>query len=182
MKKILCVCLASVFILTLCSCSPRQEKNENDATTEASSITAAPVISLVADKETVTPGDTVNITVNVSEAPLVACYEMSVFADEKLSFIDSRQTDKSEMINEGVYKETDAPFFFMSGMIFTACDLTDNDMFVITYRVSEDAVSGEELSLTVSTSSFLLATDETGNETEDIFNNVLCNGVSLKVE
>ena len=182
MKKVLCVCLAAVFVLILCSCTKDREENAGDTTSETASDTSVPVISLVADKETVSPGDTVNVTVNISNAPLTACYEISVFADEKLSFVDSRETDKSEMINEGVYNETDTPYFFMTGIIFSACDLTDNDMFVITYRVSEDAVSGDELSLTVNTSSFHLATDETGDETADIFNSVLCNGISLKVE
>lgn len=185
MKKFFCICLATALMFSLCSCVSRQNEDDiqNTETSSAySEITASPVISLSADTEEAAPGDTVNITVNISDAPLVACYEISVFADERLIYIDSEECDKSEMINEGTYKETEKPYFYMSGISLTACDLIDNDVFVITYTVDEDAASGEELSLTVSTSSFMLATDETGNDTQEVFNKTTCKDVSVKVK
>ena len=185
MKKILCICLAAVFLLTLCACVPISSEKDSmgETTTGTSSLPdASPVISLTADKKTVSPGDTVKVTVNISDAPLVACYEVSVFADEKLVYIDAEECDKSEMINDGTYKETENPYFFMSGIILTACDLIDNDMFTITYSVDDNAVSGDELSLTVSSSSFMLATDTSGNEAYEVLGNVTCTGVTLKVE
>lgn len=181
MKKLISVCLVALLVFSLCSCVSVDKTKDRDDRTTQSDNDAAPVITLTADKEKVSAGDMLTVTVNISEAPLAACYEISVFADERLSYIDSEECDISEMINEGKYKDTDTPHFYMSGMILTACDLNDNDMFVITYSVGEDVRPGDELEFSVSTSSFLLSEDETGNKTDDVFNNVQCVGTSVKV-
>ena len=65
MKKIFSFTIALLMVLSLAACS-----GGNEATDETTEKTAAPVVSLVAERTEVLPGEEITVTVNVSEALL----------------------------------------------------------------------------------------------------------------
>ncbi len=173
MKKIFSFTIALLMVLSLAACS-----GGNEATDETTEKTAAPVVSLVAERTEVLPGEEITVTVNVSEALLTACFDIFVFADDGLE-VASVETCPSELILAANSKEEDGEeYVIVRGMSASTYDVADEDMCVITYKVKDDVAAGTKISLTLQVPTYQLGVDESGN---DIYN-VECSLQGLVLE
>lgn len=173
MKKIFSFTIALLMVLSLAACS-----GGNEATDETTEKTAAPVVSLVAERTEVLPGEEIAVTVNVSEALLTACFDIFVYADDGLE-VASVETCPSELILAANNKEEyGEEYVIVRGMSASTYDVADEDMCVITYKVKDDVAAGTNISLTLQVPTYQLGVDESGN---DIYN-VECSLQGLVLE
>lgn len=174
MKKILSIAVALLMILSLASCNPAGE----EATTEGVADENAPVVSLLSEKTTVSPGEEIKVTVHISEAPLTACFDIYVFAEDSLEIAGVRTCASELILAANSEEKNDEEYVAVTGMVATTYDVLDDDICNITYKVKEDALPGTKINLTVQVPTYQLGTDESGND----FYNVECNSQGLVLE
>ena len=163
-------------MLTACTAEPSAE----ESTTEEAP--AVPVVSLLCDDTSVKAGDTVELKVNVSHSPFTACFDIYVFADK--GFIYEKNTvTPCEMIlvanndaKDGVEKVA------IRGVVAETYDLPDNDICTITYKVSEDAASGDVINVILQVPSYQLGLDESGNDVYSVNEDIILNNITFTVE
>ena len=67
-------------------------------------------------------------------------------------------------------------------MVATTCDLIDDNVCVIKYKVSDDVKSGDELILTVKVPSYELGIDKNGNDVYSVASDVITEMLTLIAE
>lgn len=180
MKKILCVILSLVFVFSFVACT--DGNNEDANTSETSSDSGVPVISLVNEKTAVEPGEEVQIELHVKNAPLTACFDIYIYADEMLEYITS-ETVSSELILASNQEEADGiKRVVVRGMVAATYDILDDNICTVTYKVSEKAPSGTKLNLTVQSPMYQVGLDESGNDVYSVSDKIEFNGLVLEVQ
>lgn len=176
MKKIICVAIALLMLFSFVSCSGGSETTTEGNTDDA----VSPVISLVSDKTTVAPGEEIKVTLHVAEAPLTACFDILIFADETLEFSDVATCPSELILAANREEKAGEEYVIVRGMVAATYDVTDDDMCTVTYKVKDDVPSGSKISLTLQVPTYQLGLDESGN---DIYN-VECTlqGLVLEVQ
>ena len=173
MKKILSLTIALLMLLSFVSCS-----GGNEATDETTESAAAPVVSLVAEKTEVLPGEEIKVTVNVTDALLTACFDIFVYADDGLEVVAVETCPSELILAANNREEAGEEYVIVRGMSAATYDVADEDMCVITYKVKDDVAAGTKISLTLQAPTYQLGFDESG---DDIYN-VDCNLQGLVLE
>ena len=74
------------------------------------------------------------------------------------------------------------PTVAIRGIVAETYDLPENDICTITYKVSEDAVSGDVINLVLQVPTYQLGVDKSGNEVYDVEKQVETKNLVLTVE
>ena len=134
--------------------------------------------SLFADKTTVSPGDTVTVTLHAENCKNVACFELLISASEGLTDAVGKEKDVGDFITTVSDKNGAVD---LTAIIATTSTVKSLDMLTVTYKVSEDAASGDELIVEGSFRQFLVGTDESGDETADVTDLIPFESLTLTV-
>ncbi len=162
MKKILSITIALLMVLFLVSCSSGGEETTVDATADADG--AAPVVSLVTEKTAVKPGEEIRIMLHVSNAPLTACFDVCVYADNQLDFVDVETMASKLILAANQEKKGAEEYVIVRGIVASTYDVLDDDICEITYIVSQDAPAGTKINLTASVPVYQIGADKSGND------------------
>ncbi len=177
MKKIFCIALALVMIFSLVSCTSGGEETTADTESGAK---AAPVVSLVSEKTTVSPGEEITVSINIKDAPLTACFDVYVYADDYLEYVTS-ETVSSELILAANSEEKNGEeYFVVRGMVASTYDVIDEEICTVTYKLKEDAVAGTKINLTLQVPIYRIGLDESGNDIYSV--NCELQGLVLEVQ
>ena len=161
MKKILSIAIALLMLLCLASCS---NGGNEETTAEATDNETVPVISLVSEKTTVTPGEEIIVKLHIKDAPLTACFDIYAFADDALSYVEVT-TIPSQLILAANGEITDEEeFVTVRGMVAATYDVLDDDICEIKYIVKEDVPAGTKINLTLQVPTYKLGLDASGND------------------
>ncbi len=179
MKKITALILCLLLCFAAASCSDGQKETTAEDNNAAA---VAPRIKLVLDSAAVVAGETVEISVNISDAPLSACFDISVYSPRLLSYESSSASHSEFIIASNVVESEDTECVDVQGMVARTCDLLDDNVCVIRYKVSEDVKTGDKLVLTVRVPSYSLGTDESGNDTYSVAADVITENLTLIAE
>ena len=141
MKKIVSLALALLLVFTLASCT-----GGNEEITEDNGAADSPVISLVCDNTVVSAGEEIAVKVNISNAPLTACFDIYVISEDTLTYASS-PTSSEGLILVANNDETaeDGGRVIIRGMVASTYDVLDDNICTVKYTVSEDAVSGSKI-------------------------------------
>ena len=178
MKKILSIAFGLLLVLSLASCSSgNNEHTEDEAEKEA------PVISLLCDNTLVSAGDEIEIKVNISQAPLTACFDVYVLSEAALTYVSS-ETQASGLILAANIDETaeDGGRVVVRGMVASTYDVLDEDVCIVTYKVADEAESGSKINLTLQVPIYQVGFDKSGNDVYDVNSSVILNGIVLEVK
>ena len=178
MKKILSLLSAALFIfcMTSCSSSDGEETTDNQALNET-----APVVSLLAEKQSVKAGDTVEVTINIKNSPYTACFDIFVVSDE-LFVYENSDVYSNGMVLETNYDDTPGGSFVINGFVVETVNLEDADICTVTYTVSEQAKAGDIINVMLSVPSFQVGIDESGNDVLDVEASLILNNLVFTVE
>lgn len=180
MKKIIALFLCVLFCFSAMSCSGGTEETTASENNQVN--TVVPRIKLVLDSAAVVAGETVDIAVNISEAPLTACFDVFVYAPQQLTYESSDSLHSELIIASNIVESDNGKYVAVRGMVATTCDLSDDSVCVIQYKVSEDVKSGDELVLTVQVPLYQIGTDENGNDVYSVSESVVTEDLTLIVE
>ncbi len=178
MKKILSLLTAALFAFCLVSCS--SEKGE-ETTENFSENEIAPVISLKTEKLSVKAGETVDVVVNVKNAPFTACFDIFVVDDELFAYNDN-DISSNGMIIAANYEESSEGKLAIQGYVAETVNLEDADICTVTYTVSEQAEAGDIINVMLQVPSYQLGIDESGNDVIDVEAILTLNNLVLAVE
>lgn len=177
MKKIFCITLALVIIFSLASCSSGGEATTSDTESVAE---VAPVVSLVSEKTTVSPGEEITLLLNIKDAPLTACFDVYVYADDYLEYVTSETVSSELILAENSEEKNGEEYFVVRGMVASTYDVFDEDICTVTYKVSEAAAAGTKINLTLQAPIYRIGFDESGN---DVYNvDCALQGLVLEVQ
>ncbi len=177
MKKIFCVVIALLMLVSFASCSGGGEETTTDVSGETATV---PVVSLVSEKTAVAPGEEIKVTLHVADAPLTACFDILVFADAALQIKDVKTCPSELILAANREEKADEEYVILRGMVAATYDVADDDMCVITYKVKDDVPAGTKISLTLQVPTYQLGFDESGN---DIYNvDCTLQGLVLEVQ
>lgn len=177
MKKIFCVIIALLMLVSFASCSGGGEETTSDVSDNTATV---PVVSLVSEKTAVAPGEEVKVTLKVAQAPLTACFDILVFADDSLEFSDVKTCPSELILAANKEEKAGEEYVILRGMVAATYDVADDDMCVITYKVKDDVPAGTKISLTLQVPTYQLGFDESGN---DIYNvDCALQGLVLEVQ
>ncbi len=182
MKRLIVIMLCLLLCLSATACSAEKTEGGTGDTTGEASQYPSPVIRLIQDSAAVLPGETVDVILHISNAPLTACFDIYVYAPPELAY-DSSKTLHSELIvasNSVDYESAEC--VVVRGMVATTCDLTDDNISVITFTVPEDVKSGDELLISLQVPLYQLGTDEGGSDVYSVSANVITENLTLIVE
>ncbi len=180
MKKITALILSVLFCFAVASCSGGEE--QTTVSDDAGANTVAPKVKLVLDSAAVIAGETVDVAVNISEAPLTACFDIYVFAPEQLIYESSNSLHSELIIASNVVEREEKECVAVRGMVATTCDLLDDNICVIQYKVPEDAKSGDEIVFAVQVPLFQIGTDANGSDVYSVSSDVVTENLTLIVE
>ena len=177
MKKIFCVIIALLMIVCFASCSGGGEETTSDVPDNTATV---PVVSLVSEKTAVASGEEVKVTLKVAQAPLTACFDVLVFADDAIQIKDVKTCPSELILAANREEKADEEYVILRGMVAATYDVADDDMCVITYKVKDDVPAGTKISLTLQVPTYKLGFDESGN---DIYNvDCTLQGLVLEVQ
>lgn len=178
MKKIFFAVIAVLLVISFAACSDKEPVNET-TTEETSSV---PVVSLKTDNTAVKAGESVEIVVNISQSPLTACFDIYVVSDSLLIY-EKNSASAGEMMMAANFKEEDGvERVAIRGISAQTFDLPDNDVCTITYKVSEEAVTGDVINIVLQVPSYQLGLDESGNDVYSVNEELTLNNITLTVE
>ncbi len=177
MKRIVALILSALLVLCFTSCQT-EEKTEETTVDES---TVVPVVSLVCDNTTVKAGETVELRVNVRNSLFTACFDIYVIADELLVY-ESNRTSAGSMMMAANFEEKDGiSRVAIRGIVAETYDLPDNDICTVTYKVSEEAVTGDVINVILQVPSYQLGLDESGNDVYSVNDEIILNNITLTV-
>ena len=179
MKKIAVIFLCMLLCFTAASCSGGQEETTSENNSGAA---VTPQVKLVLDSAAVIAGETVDISVNVSQAPLSACFDIYIYSPEQLAYVSSQPSHSEFIIASNLVESEDTECVAVQGMVARTCDLLDDNICVISYKVSDDVKTGDKLVLTVRVPSYSVGTDESGNDTYSVGEDVITETLTLIAE
>lgn len=161
--KVLSFLLTCVLLVSFVACS-----NENDNTTSPSDTSSQGVstngmsVYLECDTLRVAPGEQFTVHCYVKDCPLFAAGDLNISFDaNKLSY----ELNETEINSLYTMSDTGKSDFTYSAYVLKTLDLSGEILFSVTFTVAEDCESGEQLSVSLSCISWLLGTDESGDET-----------------
>ena len=165
MKKIFCILIALMMLFSFAACTDSNEEVTSEEATEAATV---PVISLVSEKTAVVPGEEITVTLHIADAPLTACFDIFVFADDALEISDVKTCLSELILAANNETKADEEYVVVRGMVAATYDVTDDDICNITYKVGDDVPSGTKINLTLQVPTYQLGLDESGNDIYDV--------------
>ena len=120
------------------------------------------VLSLSADKTTVKPGDTVTVTVNLNNCKSIKSFGLFIMAQGSVEAVNSRKKanieDLTTEINTKGTNDYGEDGVLIGGYFKETGNLDNCDLYTIQYKVSDSAVSGETLLLSIESDLMVSAT------------------------
>lgn len=183
MKKLICILLSLVLVLSLASCA----NTGNDETTEPETVAKpdAPVVSLLTESTEVNAGDSVSVVLHIKDGINTACFDIFVFAEGKIEYVGEKKAkglDSSLILAANYMTEEDPAYVALRGIVASTCNIADNDVYSFEYKVSDDAVSGDKISVVAQIPMYQVGTDETGNEVYAVNEYIEINNLVLTVK
>lgn len=178
MKKLISSVLVLMLIFAFAACN--SETAGEESTTEEAS--AVPVVSLLCDDTSVKAGDTVELKVNIKYSPFTACFDIYVFADEGFVYEKNTVTPCEMILVANNDNKDGNEKVAIRGVVAETYDLPDNDICTITYKVSEDAASGDVINVILQVPSYQLGLDESGNDVYSVNEDIILNNITFTVE
>ncbi|MBR3768033.1 MAG: hypothetical protein IKL10_07335 [Clostridia bacterium] len=183
MKKILSIALVLIIVLSLTACSG---SNSDETTSDefGGNENSAPVVSLICDNTEVSAGDTVSVYIHIKDALYTACFDIYVYADEKLVF----ESEEAEVLNANlimaanIMDEDTDDYVAVRGIVSTTYDLPDNNIYRLDYKVSGDATSGDKLSVMAQVPTYQVGFDKSGNDVYSVEEEIQINNLVLTVK
>lgn len=162
MKKL--IALVSVILLLFSLMGMAACSGSKNADPNAQYLDGKESFSLTADKETVAPGDTVTVTFHAENCKNVACFDVILKTPDNVSMTGCKEKESGDFITSALESGNDVVF---SAIIATTGNIDSMDMMTATFTVSGSAVSGDTVTFKAEFSSYLVGTDESGDETAD---------------
>ncbi|MBQ6066765.1 MAG: hypothetical protein IJK89_08075 [Clostridia bacterium] len=162
MKKL--IALISVFLLLFSLMGMAACSGGKDADPAAEYLGGKESFSLTADKETAAPGETVTVTFHAENCKNVACFDVVLKTPDNVTLTGCKEKESGDFITSALESGEDVVF---SAIIATTGNIDSMDMMTATFTVSEDAVPGDAVTFKAEFSSYLVGTDESGDETAD---------------
>ena len=189
-KKVFCVLLAAALLSAaacLSSCSKSKPTSPTDASSAVSptdDVTEDPanyeqLISLTADRTSAAPGESVTVTLHVQGYKNVACFDVRMITPDNAALTEYREKDVGELITTLTETGNDVIF---SGIVATTTNIANSDMAAFTYVVSENAKSGDTVTVKAESSQFLIGTDESGDKTQDLTDTIEIAPLTIQVK
>lgn len=170
MKKIICLFLVGVMIFALASCGNESKEttiasdSAENTTLDVNSVT--PEVTFTCEKNEVAPGEEISAFIYVKNAPQTACFDMYVYADNRLEcdkikcgYVENFQLEANRLSDADGNK-----YVAVRGMVATCRDILDDDICTLTYKIPADAASGDKYEITMKCPVYQIAFDENGNE------------------
>ena len=181
MKKILSLCLILVLVISLVAC---KGGSSEETTVEGGTDAGTPCVALISDVTEVSPGETVEVALHIKNSQYTACFDIYVYADEKLAFEKARtiEGDTGLILAANHLEDETGEYVAVRGMVASTCDVMDNVISRITYTVSQSAVSGDKIALNMQIPAYQLGVDESGNEVYSVTDSVIVNNLILTVK
>ena len=168
MKKYISFIMAAALLLAIvCSPACAVEKSK-----ELGGFT------LSADQTSLAPGDTFTVTLNGAGWKNVACFDVLLSASDNLSVVSCKEKNAGEFIST-VSEVADG--VKMGGYVMYTCDIGNMDLLTVTYRVSSDAKTGDAVKVQAKFTQFLVGTDASGDETEEMKSDVAVEPLVLSI-
>lgn len=187
MKKISVAVLCFIMIFAFCSCGEKDvgtSGNETNVNTSASSGNTsskfAATLTLSAASSSVTAGDEVTVTLNISDAENLACFDVHIAADSALECVDYSTKPVPDFTFVAL-DEADGKIK-LSGYTMYTCDFDGEEVFEVKYKVPDSAKTGDEFRIVLSPIEFQSGTDKDGAKLVDITDNVASNELVLTVQ
>ena len=183
MKKIVSFLLIALLLFSFVACASNGS-DENTTTAAAEENSDMPIVSLRSDKTEVSAGDIISVYVHIKNAKHTACFDIFLYADEKLDYeIAASQIANTELILAANYLDgEDEGYVAIRGIVATAFDLLDNDIYRIDYKVSDKVQSGDKLNFNLQVPSFELALDASGNDIFAVNEYLQTNNLTVSVK
>lgn len=187
MKKISVAVLCFIMIFAFCSCGEKDvgtSGKEANTSTSASSGNASSEFTaklmLSATSSTVTAGDEVTVTLNISDAKNLACFDVYIAADGALECIDYSSKPVPDF-TFNIADEADGKLK-LSGYTMYTCDFDGEDVCEVKYKIPDSAKTGDEFRVVLSPIEFQSGTDKGGATLVDITDSVTSNELVLTVQ
>lgn len=192
MKKLLLVmcCFACITsLLCFSACEAQNEETTASAVTDETAPdnstqnadnteNAAVVISLSSEKTEVAPGEEFIVTCTVDNAQLFAACDLLLVFDEKQVKAEVVSQDVKDLYSFG---EAQKSGYMYSAYVLYTLDMKDTAIFTIECVASESCSAGDEIEIILNCEDWLIGTDESGDELENITDSVITNSLSVKV-
>gem|GEM_PF-3123822 len=123
-----------------------------------------PYITLKADKESVLPGDKLNVTLAINNSENLACFDIRLTYDTSvLSLAEYEEASIDDFYFET--SEVEAGILF-SGFTARTSDFDGEDVITFTFDVSAEAAEGFDIN--ANASQFMIGTDDGGDVIADL--------------
>lgn len=176
MKKITAFLLCALILIGLSACSETAKDNsgEKDEQNDVK-------LSLVASDTKVSAGEEVSVVLNFSGGVNIACFDVFVEAAEGLEYV-KRKTNTPENFTLEVSNLSEENKCKVSGYTMYTYDFPNNDICEITYKIPDNAKSGDKYAVTLSILDFQAGTDKDGAECISIADKIIMNNIEFTVE
>ncbi len=162
MKKIVSLILATLCILSFAACGKDIPGSSSNITGDAESSKGKLYATL--SQNEAKPGDVVTLSVYVSDVKSLTTIDLQINFDSELATAELSDTstipdfiDQTNIYNGNI---------IYAGFVMDTVDVGDEMLFSVDITISENA--NEDIEFNMNLISLLQATDETGNATEDI--------------
>ena len=162
MKKL--IASVSVFLLLFSLMGSAACSGGKDADPTARYLGGKESFSLTADKETVAPGETVTVTFHAENCKNAACFDVLLITPDNAALTGCKEKESGDFITSALESDGDVVF---SAIIATTGNIDSMDMMTATFTVSENAAPGDTVAFRAEFSSYLVGTDESGDENAD---------------
>lgn len=161
MKKKISILCVILLLASLCGTGACSARSSDPA---ARYLGGSESFTLTADKETVSPGDTVTVTLRADNCKNVACFDVRLFPSDNAVLTSSREKPVGDFIVTLTEADGGA---VLSAIIATTGDIDGQDLMTATFTVAENAVPGDTVTFRAEFSEYLVGTDASGDETAD---------------
>lgn len=163
--------------------TPTHIQSETENTEEETTQAFIGALSFKTEAESVSPGEEVKVILNVSECSFMATLDVFVDADPEIELVDIKvnymadfTTECSRPDAEGVTRGR------IAGFSMYTKDFSDVDICEITYKIPEDAQSGDSFSVFTVPYDIQLGTDASGASTIDITERIANDKITFTVK
>ena len=118
--------------------------------------------SLSADQTALSPGDSFTVTLNGAGWKNVACFDVLLSGSDNLSVVSCREKDVGEFISTVSQVEEGVK---MGAYVMYTYDIENMDLMTVTYRIADDAKTGDKIKVQANFTQLLVGTDPSGDET-----------------
>lgn len=195
MKKLFVAVLCFIMVFAFCSCGEKDtqaggnENKTNDSgvaeniseSTEKSSSGFAANLSMSVASSSVKAGDEVTVTLNISGAENLACFDVYIEAGDSLECVKYKTKSVPDFTLEIARVDLDGKLK-LSGYTMYTYDFDNEEVCEVTYKIPDSAQSGKEYHITLSPIEFQSGTDKDGAKLIDITDSVTSNELVLTVQ